>query len=79
MSDKNNSIPKVCKENWLELTPSEKVKFCQLCQKNVFDYDDNNEAITNEFVCLRHGVEINNSATGSKLVDKITNLLIKKK
>lgn len=32
------SIPKPCQENWLEMTPLEQGRFCQLCQKNVFDF-----------------------------------------
>lgn len=32
------TIPKPCQENWLEMTPLEQGRFCQLCQKNIFDF-----------------------------------------
>ncbi len=34
----NLSIPKPCNENWLEMTPMEKARFCGVCQKNIFDF-----------------------------------------
>lgn len=30
-------MPKSCRENWLELKPEERARFCTLCQQNVFD------------------------------------------
>ena len=39
MSSKINiSIPKPCHENWQEMSPLEKRRFCGSCQKQVFDF-----------------------------------------
>ncbi|MEN2399906.1 carboxypeptidase-like regulatory domain-containing protein [Flavobacterium sp. MC2016-06] len=32
------SIPEPCHENWLEMSPSQKGRFCSNCQKNVIDF-----------------------------------------
>lgn len=77
-SKKSQTIPKVCQENWLQMSPDEKVRFCNLCQKNVFDFSENNDLNAEEIVCLRHQNESNN-VNKNTFVDKIAKLLIKKK
>jgi len=77
-SKKSQTIPKVCQENWLQMSPDEKVRFCNLCQKNVFDFSENKDLNAEEIVCLRHHSESNN-VNKNTFVDKITKLLIKKK
>ncbi|SHF67193.1 hypothetical protein SAMN05444377_11553 [Flavobacterium fontis] len=32
-----HAIPKSCAENWLDLNPTEKARFCTLCHQNIFD------------------------------------------
>ena len=73
---KSQTIPKVCQENWLQMNPDEKVRFCNLCQKNVFDFSENNDLNTEEIVCLRHTTQHTENRK-DKLINKITNLLSK--
>ena len=49
----NNKMPKSCQENWLDLSPNEKVKFCNLCQKNIFDQTTEGSE-SNEIICMRY-------------------------
>lgn len=77
-TQKSSKIPKVCQENWLQMSPNEQVRFCTLCQKNVFDFSEENHPNTGEMVCLRYQ---NETKEGKKntLIKKIATLLTKKK
>ena len=74
-----NSIPKPCQENWLEMNPDEKIRFCMLCQQNVFDVTDENNH--NEDTCLRYSSTLSNTKGKEKLnlLNKISKFLIKRK
>lgn len=76
MSFKKTNIPKSCQENWLELDSNDKVKFCNLCQKNVFDI--NSETEEELTFCMRYPNN-DKEVKKNKIIEKITNLLIKKK
>jgi hypothetical protein len=75
ISKNKNIIPKSCQENWLELDSEEKIKFCNLCQKNVFDINSKTEEELT--FCMRYPNDI--KVKKNRIIDKITNLLIKKK
>jgi len=68
----NNKMPKSCQENWLELSPNEKVRFCNLCQKNIFD-QTNDIVESYELVCMRYANEENH--TNKKFSDKLKQFL----
>jgi len=53
ISKTNKSMPKPCKENWLEMTPAEKARFCKLCQQNIFDFKNDSEVETQE-ECIKN-------------------------
>lgn len=73
-----NSIPKACRENWLELSNDEKNKFCNLCQKNIFD-SDTDENQNDNVECLRYGSTVTTSNKKTGLITKISNLFQIKK
>lgn len=75
----NSEMPKSCKENWLELNTEEKVRFCTLCQKNIFlstnDSDENLDGI-----CLKDSSSVTkNVKSKSKWLNKISDFLIHRK
>lgn len=72
-----SSIPKVCQENWLQMSPTEKVRFCQLCQKNVFDFSEEVPSNPDEIVCLRQH-ENHLKTPKNKLLTSISNLFKQK-
>jgi len=76
---KSDAVPKSCQENWLELNPDEKSRFCTLCQMNVFDFSDKDSNTTKD-VCLRYSTTIENDKKGkSNILHKVSKYLIKKK
>jgi hypothetical protein len=79
MSEKiENSIPKPCQENWLEMNPDEKIRFCKLCQQNVFDVIDENKYDGD--ICLRYSTTMSSMKGKEKLnlLNKISKFLIKR-
>lgn len=71
------TIPKVCQENWLQMNAAEKSRFCNLCQKNVFDFSENSNDNLEEIICLRH-VPDSQKKPKNKLLNKITSFIKKK-
>lgn len=77
---KNIYIPNPCSENWNEMNPEEKGRFCSVCSKCVIDFTEKNtqeiqqiiEEKSNESVCGRfykYQLNIEDSKT-SKLKEK---------
>ncbi len=77
-SKQEEFILKACKENWLQMNPSEKARFCKLCQKNIFDYSEEEVSNSEQIVCLR---QLNSSKKDieNKITKKIINFLTPKK
>ncbi len=80
MATRSNVIPKHCQENWLELTSEEKVRFCTLCQKNIFDSEEVNTDATSHF-CERYHSNIKEVKISKtrKFISKVTNIIVKKR
>lgn len=71
---KSQSVPKVCQENWLQMNPAEKARFCNLCQKNVFDFSEDSNENVEEIVCLRF-VSDSQEKSKNKLFNKIARFI----
>jgi len=77
---KNIYIPNPCSENWNEMNPEEKGRFCSVCSKCVIDFTEKNaleiqqiiEEKSNESVCGRfYNHQLNNGdSKATKLKDK---------
>jgi hypothetical protein len=77
MSNKSKiTIPKPCQENWLEMNPDEKTRFCNLCQKNIFELeaDDSN---FNENSCNRYNIGLKSASQKRTTLDKISDFILK--
>lgn len=76
-TNNRSAIPKVCTENWLQMNPSEKARFCHLCQKNVFDYSDGTGLESDQMVCLRY-TESTQKQNSSNLIHRFKTIFRKK-
>lgn len=74
-------IPNPCSENWNEMSPEEKGRFCSVCSKCVIDFTEKNpqeiqqiiETKSNDTICGRfynHQLNINDSKSG-KIKEKL--------
>jgi hypothetical protein len=52
------SIPKPCTENWDEMTPSDKGRFCAHCQKTVIDFTGWSDTALYEFLAQNNGTRM---------------------
>jgi hypothetical protein len=79
MVTKKNVVPKHCQENWLELSAEEKIRFCTLCQKNIFEYEVTN-INESEHLCERYhsNFSTRKQSKTEQVLSKISNYLLKK-
>ncbi len=79
MMTKNNVVPKHCKENWLELSAEEKIRFCTLCQKNIFEIEVTN-INESEHLCERYhsNFRTRKQTKTEQILRKISKYLLKK-
>jgi hypothetical protein len=77
MSNKSKiGIPKTCQENWLEMNPDEKIRFCNLCQKNIFLLEvDYSKFDVN--ICTRYNLELKSASQKRTTFDKISDFILK--
>lgn len=70
------AIPKACQENWLELNSDEKQRFCNLCQKNVFDETNPSN---DEIVCLKYNTVLKEMESKKKhsFFRRLTKMILK--
>lgn len=79
MTTKNNVVPKHCQENWLELSSEEQIRFCTLCQKNIFETEVAN-INESEYLCDRYhsNFGIRKSSKTKRILKTISKYLLKK-
>lgn len=70
------AIPKSCQENWLELNSDEQTRFCNLCQKNIFE-SESDDSIFDENSCKRYNIELKVASHKRTRMDKIYNFILK--
>ena len=52
------SIPKPCHEDWSQMSPNEKGRFCQSCSKSVIDFTTMPEEAIEDYLALNSNKKI---------------------